>query len=133
MYKATGSASDTLPRSTRIIIDVAVATILVNDARSKIVSTVIAPRFVAIAPSPKALRYPMPPFGATRRTAPGVSLRPIEARAASSILARRSLDIPTDSGGVSASFFVFELFAGLCAFSEEGIRSDKKITETIDL
>ena len=39
--RATGSASRTLPASTSVITDVAVATTLVSEARSNTVSTVI--------------------------------------------------------------------------------------------
>ncbi len=83
--RTTGSASRSLPSWTRSITDGAVATVLVRDARSKIVSTVIGSTDGATARFPKAFRNTIFLLCPTRTTAPGNSFRAIAWRTTASI------------------------------------------------
>src|SRR6185437_3519588 len=71
-YRLTGSFSRTLPSSYSFIIDMVVATHLVSDAISKIVSTVIRSRVGSSDRIPNAFRYTTCPSCPTSST-PGIS------------------------------------------------------------
>ena len=90
MNFATGSTSLMRPSSTSIITAVEVATTLVSEARSKIVSAVIASRVGTSARSPQALRNTMRSPWPTSTTAPGVSRAAIASWMTASSLARRA-------------------------------------------
>src|SRR5512139_3747429 len=77
---------------------VAVATGLVREARSKIISGVIGRTSGRRWESPKAFRKTVLPLRATRRTAPGKSLRSTAAATIPSRTASLLEDIPTSSG-----------------------------------
>ncbi len=103
MNFTTGSLRRTSPRSIRIIMLVAVATIFVRLARSKIVSTVIGSRCGSTARAPYDLRQTTRPCRPTSTTAPGSSFLSIEDWTTRSIRARRSEETPTADGDAVGS------------------------------
>src|SRR5207237_10562945 len=72
MYLATGSFNRTWPRSISCMIAVVVATTLVREARSKMVSSVMVSRRGSRDRLPNALRYITCPLCHTINTAPGI-------------------------------------------------------------
>ncbi len=90
MYFTAGSLRRSLPSSTSFITDAVVAKIFVRDARSKIVSTVIASRCGRIARDPYARRCTTRPLWLTSSTAPGISSRAIALLTMSSRCRRES-------------------------------------------
>src|SRR5712691_6338052 len=88
MNCATGSRSRILPCSTSCITLVVVATTLVSDARSKIVSSVIASGAGSTARRPNAPRYTTASPRPTSTTAPGRLPRAIASRTSGSIGAK---------------------------------------------
>src|ERR1700733_6769043 len=73
MYFTTGSFSRTLPCSRSFITAPVVANTFVSEARSNIVSAVIASRFGRIERDPYALRHTIRPRDPTSKTPPGIS------------------------------------------------------------
>ncbi len=97
-YAAAGLSRLMRPRSTSSITAVVVATTLVREARSKMVSTFMGKARGSRARFPKALRYTVLPRWPTRMTAPGMCPAATSSLAAWSMLAKRRASISPTSG-----------------------------------
>src|SRR6185436_3787364 len=103
MNVATGSVSRTRPPSTSVITLVVVATTLVSDARSKIVSSVIASAAGATARLPNARWYRIWSPRPTSTTAPGSSWRAIASSTSGAIGANAALESGARAGACAAA------------------------------